>query len=71
MSHKQRGTECAVPLCKSRTGHAFPWSKPDRVKEWSIAIRRDKWQPTKYSVVCRDHFDDNDYIQATTSGKIT
>ena len=25
--------------------------------------------PTKYSVVCSDHFDDSDYTQWTTSGK--
>ena len=30
-------------------------------KLWMIAIKRDKWVPGKYSVVCAAHFTENDY----------
>ena len=61
-------TVCCVPLCKNRSGHIFPWSDPSRVKAWVNAIKRDKWQPKRHSVVCKSHFDENDYITLTTSG---
>ena len=63
-------TECCVPLCENKGGHAFPFSDPDRLKAWIVVIRRDKWTgPTRYTTVCYAHFDADDYIQQTTSGK--
>ena len=57
-----------MPGCTNRTGHSFPWSDAKRVKAWKIAVRRDKWEPTKHSVVCKSHFDDSDYVTKTTCG---
>ena len=62
-------SECCVPLCNNKGGHVFPFSKPKLLKAWKIAIKRDKWEPSKYSIVCRSHFDENDYEQRTTCGK--
>ncbi len=62
--------ECCVPGCKKVGGHTFPFSDSSRVRAWEAAIRRDKWKPTKYSVVCYDHFDEDDYLQGTTYGEI-
>jgi len=55
-------TCCCVPLCNGRGGHKFP---ADRllIKKWLIAIRRDRWQPTKSSVVCVRHFTTDDYVR--------
>ena len=64
-------TECCVPGCLNRTGHVFPWSDKSRVKAWIIAVKRDNWQPTKHSVVCKAHFDKDDYETTTTYGKYT
>jgi len=37
-------------------------------KKWLIAIRRDRWQPTKTSVVCGRHFTTDDYVTQTATG---
>lgn len=43
-------------LCVSR----FP--KNIEIKNaWILAIRRAKWKPTIYSVVCSEHFEDSDF----------
>ena len=60
--------ECCVPLCTNEGGHSFPFSQPGRVNQWRVAIKRDKWKPSKYSVVCHAHFVEGDYVQQTTSG---
>lgn len=62
-------TCCSVPLCKNRGGHLFPTAKTIR-KRWLHAIRRDKWLPSKTSVVCRSHFQSDDYVSVTVHGKI-
>lgn len=65
---------CCVPGCANRGGHRFP--KDDTLKKlWVIAIKRDQkrgklWEPTPFSVVCREHFNTSDYIQITTYGII-
>jgi len=68
-------SECCVPLCTNRGGHLFPWRDQKRVNTWMIAIKRGVhhcpgkvWKPTKYAVVCRDHFDDGDYKPSTHYG---
>ena len=54
-------TCCSVPCCSKRGGHLFP--KDEKTKKlWMIAIKRDKWVPGKYSVVCAAHFTENDYF---------
>lgn len=66
-------TCCCVPGCKNRGGHQFP-SDPERKKLWVIAIRRIEnksgklWTPSDYSVVCRQHLKEDDYIAQTVTG---
>ncbi|KAL3891074.1 hypothetical protein ACJMK2_003337 [Sinanodonta woodiana] len=61
-------TECCVPQCTNRGGHAFPWSQKDRVKIWTVVILRDFWKPTIHSVVCSNHFNSSDYVCKTSFG---
>ena len=58
---------CCVPECKNTgTGHRFP-KDPDMRKRWILAIKRldpttkKPWQPSKTSVVCKNHFVEDDY----------
>ncbi len=62
-------TECCVPGCVNRGGHAFPWSDKVRTKAWIVAVKRDCWKPSKHSVVCKAHFDHEDYATKTVYGK--
>ncbi|XP_014670827.1 PREDICTED: uncharacterized protein LOC106811639 [Priapulus caudatus] len=51
------------------SGHVWPLSNPNRVKQWLAAVRRnEKWRPTRHSVVCKRHFDEDDYEKKTTYG---
>lgn len=53
---------CAVPMCANKTGgHKFPTEDKSRLKQWLVAIRRDKFTPTKNSLVCKSHFTADDY----------
>ena len=62
---------CCVPGCKSnytsqgetsKTIFFFP-KQPERTKLWLRAIHRDNFIPTKSSVVCIDHFDEQFIIR--------
>lgn len=62
---------CSVPGCKRRGGgHEFP-REAQRRETWIQVIRqqcqKDKWEPTKYAVVCPSHFNEGDY---SCQGKI-
>ena len=57
-------TGCSVPKCSNKGGHTYP-SDPELRKKWIIAVKRDKWTPTKNSVVCKNHFTKEDYITQT------
>ena len=61
-------TCCCVPNCSNRGGHVFP-TDDERRKKWIIAIKRDKWNPTQTSRVCKAHFKKDDYISHTVYGK--
>nr|XP_018672252.1 THAP domain-containing protein 3 [Ciona intestinalis] len=60
---------CSVPKCGMRTGgHTFP-SDARLLKQWVIAIRRNarkstgkRWFPSEHDVVCKKHFQQEDYI---------
>ncbi|CAG5047747.1 unnamed protein product [Parnassius apollo] len=53
---------CAVPMCANKKGgHKFPTEDKNRLKQWLVAIRRDKFTPTKNSLVCKSHFTKDDY----------
>ena len=64
-------SSCVVPGCKSGYGsegklppgvskHFFPKDKKRR-ELWIKAIPRDKWKPSKASIVCSLHFSDDDF----------
>ena len=38
-------------------------------KKWMVAIRRDRWQPTKTSLVCRSHFAETDIVTISWHGE--
>ncbi len=66
--------QCSVPGCHKMGGHSFPAGKMR--KAWQIAIKRgdrnrkgELWKPGVAAIVCRDHFNDNDYIHNTVRGK--
>ena len=59
---------CCVPKCSKKNGHNFPRDDTLR-KAWIIAIKRDKWTPKDRSIVCRDHFLDENYTKETYHGK--
>uniref|UniRef100_UPI00358F8B22 THAP domain-containing protein 6-like n=1 Tax=Myxine glutinosa TaxID=7769 RepID=UPI00358F8B22 len=41
---------------KGLTFHRFPRCNPDRLRQWLINMRRDRWMPTARSVLCSKHF---------------
>ena len=56
---------CCVPLCSNvKGGILFPRAEksPERRQKWIVAIKRidpntkKLWEPSRYSVVCADHF---------------
>lgn len=58
---------CVVPMCSSRTsGHRFPKDK-NLKKKWLVAIRRDNYEPTQFSRLCKKHFLPSDYIKSLDS----
>lgn len=64
---------CCVPECHNRGGHSFP--SGNRRKSWIHAVRRGRvggkeWIPNASSVVCRQHFTVDDYIQETVYGML-
>ncbi|KAK2157215.1 hypothetical protein LSH36_195g02008 [Paralvinella palmiformis] len=67
-------TCCCIYGCHKRGGHGFPTDRA-RCKGWVDAIRRveDKkghmWWPSATSVVCHEHFKQDDYVQQTFIGK--
>lgn len=70
-------TQCCVPLCNDRGGYRFPWKDKNRLKLWTYAIKRAMpkspskiWTPGEYAVVCKDHFDENDYTTQTYYGML-
>lgn len=42
---------------------SFPFKRPDILKLWVKAIRRENWIPSKYSRLCSEHFLQTDYSQ--------
>ncbi|XP_034043846.1 THAP domain-containing protein 1-like [Thalassophryne amazonica] len=55
---------CAAVNCKNRqfkgcgrTFHLFPFSRPQVLAVWLANMKRDRWTPTRRSVICCDHFE--------------
>ncbi|XP_050417526.1 uncharacterized protein LOC126830968 [Patella vulgata] len=57
---------CCVPMCNGKGGHKFPLDPVER-RRWIQAVKRggSDWTPSKWSIVCRSHFDSSDYISET------
>ncbi|KAL5475718.1 hypothetical protein EMCRGX_G025566 [Ephydatia muelleri] len=36
--------------------YRFPFKNEGRLRRWIQAVRREDWQPSKYSRICGDHF---------------
>ena len=51
-------SEQKVYLCIFR----FPLSNPDLLERWIRAMKWKDWTPSKYSVLCEQHFTPDDYI---------
>ena len=68
-------TQCCVPGCNNKGGHSFPGEKTLRDR-WAVAVKRcdsrtgkgKLWQPSRHSVVCCEHFKEDDYIKETFYG---
>lgn len=66
-------TCCCVPQCHERGGHAFPSDEKQKQK-WITAIKRldevtlNDWEPSDSSLVCKAHFQPQDYIEKTKTG---
>ncbi|XP_023210091.1 THAP domain-containing protein 4-like [Centruroides sculpturatus] len=41
--------------------YRFPLKKPDLLKKWVTAVRRENFKPTKSSSLCSEHFKDTDF----------
>lgn len=53
-------TKCAAHGCKNKGIHMFPKDSKRR-KLWEKALRRKNWTATKWSKLCSDHFNSDDY----------
>ncbi|KAG5895656.1 hypothetical protein JTB14_008665 [Gonioctena quinquepunctata] len=42
--------------------HAFPFKRPEILKLWIAAVRRENWHPSKTSKLCGKHFVATDYL---------
>lgn len=67
-------TNCCVVNCsnnpqrnKNLSFHHFPNKKKHSAihRAWLVKLKREKFVPTKHSVVCSDHFTENDYDQSS------
>lgn len=59
---------CAAFGCTNRyvkggpkSFHYFPMKNEELLKKWIVAIKRENFNPTKYSCLCSDHFLPSDY----------
>ena len=51
--------------------HRFPSnnSKPEQRKLWAKAVGRENWKPSLYSLLCSDHFKEEDFRQNSEQRK--
>ncbi|GIY27456.1 THAP domain-containing protein 1 [Caerostris darwini] len=60
---------CSAHGCKNRntkggnlTFHRFPLNNKHLLKLWLYQIKRGNWEPSKYSVICSEHFTKDSFI---------
>ena len=63
---------CCVPHCNKTGGFLFPHDK-ELFKKWQVAVcrvtaQKKIWKPSEHSVVCKEHFEETDFIENNTSG---
>lgn len=46
---------------KNISFHRFPLNKPGILKKWLINLRRKDFTPNAYSVLCSEHFNEEDF----------
>ncbi|KAG8173649.1 hypothetical protein JTE90_025293 [Oedothorax gibbosus] len=67
---------CCAYECTNRWGklkedgtklkfHLFPFRKPDLLKKWIVAVKRESWKPSKSRALCGDHFAETAYKTST------
>ncbi|KAJ8965754.1 hypothetical protein NQ314_003912 [Rhamnusium bicolor] len=45
--------------------HRFPFKRPDILKQWIQAVHLQNFKPTGYTVICSDHFINEDYLESS------
>lgn len=60
---------CSAYGCKNRnskgstiTFHRFPLNNKSLLKLWLYQIKRGGWEPSKYSVICSEHFKEDCFV---------
>ncbi|KFM74746.1 THAP domain-containing protein 4, partial [Stegodyphus mimosarum] len=60
---------CSAYGCKNRntkgshlTFHRFPLNNTHLLKLWLYQIKRGTWEPSKYSVICSEHFTEDSFV---------
>ncbi|CAL1268074.1 unnamed protein product [Larinioides sclopetarius] len=60
---------CSANGCKNRntkggslTFHRFPLNNKHLLKLWLYQLKRGNWEPSKYSVICSEHFTKDSFI---------
>ncbi|GBM64147.1 THAP domain-containing protein 1 [Araneus ventricosus] len=60
---------CSANGCKNRntkggslTFHRFPLNNKHLLKLWLYQLKRGNWEPSKYSVICSEHFAKDSFI---------
>ncbi|KAG8185130.1 hypothetical protein JTE90_006333 [Oedothorax gibbosus] len=72
LRYLQMVISCCAYECTNRWGklkedgtklkfHLFPFRKPDLLKKWIVAVKRESWKPSKSSALCGDHFAETAY----------
>ncbi|KAG8191483.1 hypothetical protein JTE90_020731 [Oedothorax gibbosus] len=65
---------CSANGCKNRntkggtlTFHRFPLNNKHMLKLWLYQIKRGSWEPSKYSVICSEHFTEDSFVVKTNN----
>uniref|UniRef100_A0A3B3T7W2 THAP-type domain-containing protein n=1 Tax=Paramormyrops kingsleyae TaxID=1676925 RepID=A0A3B3T7W2_9TELE len=71
---------CSAYRCRNRsedakkkglTFHRFPASDPKRLRQWVINMKWDKWMPSKRSLLCSSHFQEDCFDRSGLTVRLT